>query len=256
MNWRQIISRFLIWAAFAVSQALSVAFATELLPSFVFALLYSTLFALVAFALQSMIRYGNFSQCDFFQQFTNYFGLVLFTVIVSVGISYGVVLLIFGQKIFAEFLMFLPLEILVSILLFWLLIYYFKSKEKSGEIEQIEPILQKKNTEIIEQIAVKTGQNLNIVAVNDIFYFSADGDYVQIHTESKKFLKEQTMKYFAEHLPVDRFLRIHRSYIVNIRKVARIEQYGKQSLTLTLTNGDKLKISTVGYRLLKARLGI
>ncbi|MDR2511544.1 MAG: LytTR family transcriptional regulator [Bacteroidales bacterium] len=105
-------------------------------------------------------------------------------------------------------------------------------------------------------VTVKTGTNIDVIYLDDIFFLQASGDYVEIHTNDRTFLKEQTMKYFEENLPDKKFVRVHRSYIVNLRKIVRMEKYGRQSVILTLSNREKLKVSTEGYRLLKKRMGI
>jgi len=84
----------------------------------------------------------------------------------------------------------------------------------------------------------------------------ADGDYVQIFTEQAKFLKEQTMKYFEEHLPDNQFVRVHRSVIVNVEMISRIELYEKQSQLLTLKTGQQIKASPAGYKALRAVLNL
>ena len=203
------------------------------------------------------MQYGNFDKYAVIQRFINYFGLAVLVIIFTVGISYGTVFIIFGKEVLMTFVPVLAIEILITILVFIILIYHFKNTEKeTTDIQLAENQTQLKNTETIEQIAVKTGQKLNVIAVDDIYYLQADGDYVQIYTEKQKFLKEQTMKSFEEQLPIDRFLRVHRSYIVNTQKIMRVERYGQQSMMLILRNGEKLKVSTAGYKLLKAKLGI
>jgi DNA-binding LytR/AlgR family response regulator len=129
-------------------------------------------------------------------------------------------------------------------------------------IIQTENIIQsadmqsiKDDVEILEHIAVKSGQKIHIVAVSDIIYLQAFGDYVYIFTGNGKYLKEQTMKYFENNLP-QQFIRIHRSYIVNIKSISRIELYKKQSQLLTLQNGYQIKISSTGYKLLKQKLNL
>ena len=88
----------------------------------------------------------------------------------------------------------------------------------------------------------------------DIICLQADGDYVQIITATGKYLKEQTMKYFDENLPASLFVRVHRSCIVNIQTIARIELYDKQNQQLTLKNGHQIKVSQAGYKTLRAKL--
>jgi DNA-binding LytR/AlgR family response regulator len=92
--------------------------------------------------------------------------------------------------------------------------------------------------------------------IPEILYLQADGDYVQIHTINGKYLKEQTMKYFELHLPAGQFVRVHRSTIVNVEMISRIELYEKQSQQLTLKNGQQVKTSPSGYKALRAALNL
>lgn len=107
----------------------------------------------------------------------------------------------------------------------------------------------------IERISIRNGQKIKIIPLQDILYLQAEGDYVAIITGEGKCLKEQTMKYFEENLPKDRFIRIHRSYIVAVNAITRIEK-DKQQQQVMLINKERIKISSTGYRILKERLGL
>jgi len=75
-----------------------------------------------------------------------------------------------------------------------------------------------------------------------------------IYTNDSKYLKEQTMKYFESHLSNDIFVRIHRSYIVNVHAISNVQLYEKQQYIITLRSGLVIKASAAGYKLLKQRL--
>jgi two-component system LytT family response regulator len=90
-----------------------------------------------------------------------------------------------------------------------------------------------------------------VFGVNEIIYLEAEGDYVMIHIKDGNYLKEKTMKYFESHLDPEKFIRIHRSFIVNAEAIERIELYDKESYAVLLKNGASLKASTSGYKLLK-----
>ncbi|OJV74921.1 MAG: hypothetical protein BGO34_07925 [Bacteroidia bacterium 44-10] len=64
------------------------------------------------------------------------------------------------------------------------------------------------------------------------------------------------MKYFETGLPSMQFVRVHRSYIVNVEKILRIEMYEKQNQMLTLKNGDKIRASVTGYKALRTVLNL
>jgi len=110
--------------------------------------------------------------------------------------------------------------------------------------------------ETLTRIAVKARQQIHVIPVNDIDYIEADGDYVKLHTAKTAYLKEKTMKYFEENLPLQQFIRIHRSYIVNVNEVAKIELYEKDNYRVHLKNGELLKASSSGYKALKAAVSL
>jgi DNA-binding LytR/AlgR family response regulator len=64
------------------------------------------------------------------------------------------------------------------------------------------------------------------------------------------------MKYFEEHLPSNLFVRVHRSCIVNVQVISKIELFEKQNQLLTLQNGLQVKASATGYKLLKRTLNL
>jgi DNA-binding LytR/AlgR family response regulator len=78
----------------------------------------------------------------------------------------------------------------------------------------------------------------------------------RIHTAQGKYLKEKTMKFFETHLDPGQFVRIHRSVIVNVTQISRVELYDKEQYAVLLKNGDKLKASSTGYKALKQILNL
>ena len=107
------------------------------------------------------------------------------------------------------------------------------------------------SAEIIRRIVVKTGSKINIVSVDKIKYLEAMDDYVKIYTEEGKYLKQNTMKHYESYLPQDDFLRVHRSYIVRIKEISRLELIGKESHIALLHDGTELSVSRSGYKRLK-----
>ena len=77
--------------------------------------------------------------------------------------------------------------------------------------------------EQLERITVKRGNAIEVLTLDEILYFQADGDYVTIQSTKGRFLKEQTMKYFESHLDNALFVRCHRSYLVYVKAIERIE---------------------------------
>jgi two-component system, LytTR family, response regulator len=92
-----------------------------------------------------------------------------------------------------------------------------------------------------------------------ILFANLDGvtgqdDYVALASLGKKHLKQQTIAGLEAGLNPDNFVRIHRSYIVNLERVVRIEPYGKDSRLAILADGTRLPVSRAGYARLKALL--
>ena len=104
---------------------------------------------------------------------------------------------------------------------------------------------------LLDRIVVRTGAKIKIILPENIHYLEAQDDYVMIYTQEGKFLKQKTMTYFERHLDPKDFVRIHRSYIVQIEQIAQIELYGKDTHIAVLKDGSKLSVSRSGYARLK-----
>jgi two-component system, LytTR family, response regulator len=105
-----------------------------------------------------------------------------------------------------------------------------------------------------ERIVVKDGSKVTLIPVAKLDYAEATDDYVSLVSEGKKHLKQQTISGLEMALDPALFVRIHRSYIVNLERVARIEPYGKDSKVAILANGVKLPVSRTGFTRLKQLL--
>jgi two-component system LytT family response regulator len=97
---------------------------------------------------------------------------------------------------------------------------------------------------------------IKIIPLHDIQYLEAADDYVKIFTAEGNFLKKKTMSYFEEVLDPKLFVRTHRSYIVNIQQITRIDAYEKENQVAILTSGAKIPVSKSGYAKLKIVLGM
>src|SRR5215213_1859901 len=126
---------------------------------------------------------------------------------------------------------------------------------------------QKKNTESLlqsvsnlpsqnERIVVKTAGKIKIIPVPEIQYIEAADDYAKIHTAEGSFLKNKTMGFFENTLASSQFVRTHRSYIVNVQQITRIDPYEKDNHLAIWKSGARLPISRNGYTKLKAVLGL
>lgn len=158
----------------------------------------------------------------------------------------------------------LPFRLLFGIpawiaLILWyhLLVVKDSMAQEEEFIAPQEPVAEpEQQEEVIDRITVKDGSRIHIIKVDELLYIQACGDYATLVTPSGEYIKEQTMKYLEAHLPTDNFARIHRSTIVNVTQISRVELFGKETYQLLLKNGVKLRVSLTGYRLLKEKLRI
>ena len=105
-----------------------------------------------------------------------------------------------------------------------------------------------------ERLVVKDGTRVTLIPVAKLDYAEAQDDYVALVTEGKKHLKQQTIASLEASLDPKLFVRIHRSYLVNLERVTRIEPYSKESRVAILSNGAQLPVSRAGYARLQALL--
>lgn len=139
--------------------------------------------------------------------------------------------------------------------------------EKAVEKFFSQAPVQKKNTEELlqsathlpsqsERIVVKTAGKIKIIPIPEILYLEAADDYVKIHTKEGAFLKNKTMGFFENSLPQDQFARVHRSYILNVQEITRIDPYEKENHLAILRSGARIPVSKNGYGKLKEVLGL
>jgi two-component system LytT family response regulator len=103
----------------------------------------------------------------------------------------------------------------------------------------------------LERVVIRDGAQVHVVPVDRIDYVEAQDDYVAFHTGGRTLLKEQTLGQLESQLDVRRFVRIHRSYLLNIERLARVELYAKDSRLAILTDGTKLPVSRSGHQRLQ-----
>ena len=104
------------------------------------------------------------------------------------------------------------------------------------------------------RLVVKDGAKVHVIPIARLDYAEAQDDYVSLHSEGKAYLKQQTISTLEAALDPQQFIRIHRSWLVNLLRVARIEPYGKESHVAILTDGTQLPVSRAGYERLKSLL--
>lgn len=224
------------------------------------------------------------------QRNINYGALGLLFILIWVGLQTVMFFVMFPKQTAQLFLPTIPLRVLIAMLLYYIVVISSQRDELKSRVsnedmpeEDFLPEIKVANCirsedsaqidkgfiesdkqdsvhpytkEIIGHIAVRNGQKIDLIMIPDIMAIIAEGDYVMIHTGKGKYMKEQTMTYFVNHLPLNKFVRVHRSGIVNIDYLTRIETYEKQNQIITLSNNLKVKASAAGYKELKKMLNL
>ncbi|WP_209330499.1 LytR/AlgR family response regulator transcription factor [Lunatimonas salinarum] len=121
-----------------------------------------------------------------------------------------------------------------------------KQKWKAGTGQLDGSALRMFYPEGLSRIVVKTGNKVDVIPVPEIQYLCAEDDYVGIVTAKAKYLKLKPLKYFEESMDPHKFVRVHRSYMVNIAEVTRIEPYEKNRQHLVLRSGQRIPVSRQG----------
>lgn len=103
----------------------------------------------------------------------------------------------------------------------------------------------------LKRLVVQDGGRIVVIPVDELDYVLAQDDYVALHSRGKSWLKHQTISGLADALPVDQFVRIHRSTIVRLDRLARIEPYTRDSRIAILRDGTELPVSRSGYKRLR-----
>jgi two-component system LytT family response regulator len=128
-----------------------------------------------------------------------------------------------------------------------------KSKIPSPEISNL---IQSRDEEsgMLNRVVVKSGRKIQVIPVESIYYIESQDDFVMIYCSEGHFMKQKTMKFFEQHLDEKQFVRIHRSYLLNLFHISEIQQYEKESWIVLTKQGAKLKVSKAGYTNLKEKL--
>ncbi len=237
-------------------------------------LIYGSILCLISFILWNIFRFAipANSAPTYLLIFLSIFAIL--TSLFAVGIELFAIYLFF-PNLFDLFAHTIPTRLFITLLISVIIrLFYTSCHEitKSGNISSIptsDSTTGQHQTSILspnadsptvisspltDRITVRSGQKIKIIPINDIIYIKADGDYISINTSEGSWLKEQTMKHTEDMLPTSHFVRIHRSYIININHISRIERYGEKQ-QIVLHNNEKIKISAARYQALRQVLG-
>lgn len=136
--------------------------------------------------------------------------------------------------------------------------YTAKTESAPAAAKNIQSLLDSstKQPDDHNRIVVKNGSDIRIVPVQDVMYIEAYDDYVKLFTRDSYYLKKKTMNYYEQVLDNSRFFRTHRSYIINLQELTKIEPLEKNTYMAILKSGKKVPLSRTGYTRLKEILGV
>lgn len=123
-------------------------------------------------------------------------------------------------------------------------------------VQKIQEELAPEKNAYWERILVKVRTTIKVIPVDHIHFLKADDDYVQIHTPEGSFMKKETMAQCEQHMDPQNFVRVHRSYLVNIHQIDRLEPFEKENYVALLKSGARVHVSKNGYGKLKQVLGM
>ena len=130
-----------------------------------------------------------------------------------------------------------------------------KARRSAGArpASELAPALQSAAREgkPLDRIVVKDGPKVTLVGLDKLDYIQAQDDYVLLRTEGRDLLKQQTLSSLESQLDTALFIRIHRSYILNLERLVRLEQDSKEHWEAVLRDGKRLPVSKAGYQRLR-----
>ncbi len=141
---------------------------------------------------------------------------------------------------------------------FDLAIQKWNEKKNISSEKNIQSLLENttKQPDERNRIVVKNGSDIRIVPMADVMYIEAYDDYVKIFTKDTYYLKKKTMNYYEQVLDSSHFFRTHRSFIINLQELTKIEPLEKNTYVVLLKNGKRIPLSRTGYSKLKETLGV
>lgn len=128
-----------------------------------------------------------------------------------------------------------------------------KSLVNRQDTQQVSSLVSevRSNNKPLERVLIKEGSTVRVLPVDSIDYIEAQDDYAAFKSAGKLYLKQQRLGELETLLDPTRFVRIHRSYILNIDRLAKLEPYAKDSRMAVLKDGSRLPVSRSGYDKLK-----
>jgi two-component system, LytTR family, response regulator len=103
----------------------------------------------------------------------------------------------------------------------------------------------------LERVLIREDAHIHVLPVHRIDFIEAQDDYLSVAAGGRRYRKQQTLSQLESQLDRSRFVRIHRSFILNVERIARIDPYAKDSWLVQLADGTRLPMSRTGYQRLK-----
>ena len=249
---------FSIWAIISIVQILLLYYKTNLNLSYVTAcfLLSNLLLMGCLLVLWYPVQYyKSIVSIPLFLLF--HFLLLVLCLLICLGGAGFILNILFPDDLQSNVIDFIPFVVIVDTLLYVIAVISYYLIQSVHEIKTQNRIIEEatESKEILTRISVKKNKEVLSIPVESVCHIEANGDYVLIYTTKGRFLKDRTMKYFETQLPSNQFVRIHRSYIINLDYMAKLELYQKDLYQIQMKDGALLKVSSAGYKLLKQRMG-
>jgi two-component system LytT family response regulator len=108
----------------------------------------------------------------------------------------------------------------------------------------------------LERLVIRDGAEILIIPASGIDYVRGQDDYVEVFHDARSSLTQQTLQHLEANLDPSQFVRVHRSFLLNVSRVARIEPWGQGSKMAVLKDGRTVPVSRSGEARLRAVLGI
>jgi DNA-binding LytR/AlgR family response regulator len=106
------------------------------------------------------------------------------------------------------------------------------------------------------RIPVVAAGRTGFVDQDQVHYVRAEGDYSRVYTYERSYLSPASLRELEAALPAERFLRIHRSYLVNLAKVASVRRAGSDRLLLALDDGKRTELEVARRQAARARAAL
>jgi two-component system, LytTR family, response regulator len=106
----------------------------------------------------------------------------------------------------------------------------------------------------LDRLLIRDRSNVHVIPIDDVDYVESQDDYISIRASGKSYLKEQTISDLEQQLPAKGFVRIHRRFLLNLARLAKIELSEKENRIAILLDKTQLPISRSGYAKLRATL--